>query len=386
MSWNVPKFNNGSDESGESFVPFTWSGVNKYAAETYWDLVRMKYEYDANQSWYDENESPKAKLRQFVELGVNPHSAMESILGLGTNATQGADMGQTHPGPSPVDAANVALDGLRGSVDGISNMVRLGIDGSVANHQNLLAASQARWYDANIPKVGAEKLNIEQDTKNKAAQEDNTKVDTKKKEQEIENIKQELKNLQKQYELDDEQLNMLRINNASLAEMNQAQIEEIRARTADYIASASERRSNILRNEILNQETISNIAVNDATIAEKGASVALMGAEKDLAEKKASNIEEDTAGKKFINDWQSATGCPIGADEAKYIESLANKGEHVRIQNYMNAKLDIAARTGQFRTSIDGSFGFGLVKAGASNNDYHGQYQPVYQALPQTNP
>lgn len=334
----------------------------------YVDLAKQDYsrymDFQRDKQWFEDIDSEQARLKRLVSLGVNPHAAMESILGSPSDGGQGAATS-----PQSGRGSDVALEAMRGSVDGISNIVRLGIDGSVARANNNLAASQARWYEANIPKVGAEKDNIEQDTKNKAAVEENTKVDTKKKEQEIENMKQELKNLQKQYELDDEQLKMLQTNNESLAEMNQAQIEEIRARTNDYIASRSERYSNIKRNDKLNE-------VSDADIS-------LKGAQTDLAEKQSSNVEEDTAGKKFINDWQSATGCPLGADEARYIEGLANEGDYGRITNYMNAKFQIKLQTSQTTTTMK----FGNIYSETTQDFSGGNYNGGnFVPLPKANP
>lgn len=282
-TWNPTPYtgHRAKTPDSDAFFPMKPDGSTEYGAQAYWDLVRMKYEYEANEAWYNSYESYQAKYNQMRGIGISPSAAAGSLVSNGANATQGADAGQS------------------GMIDTMANTIA-GLNGISSNlNQAQSNAIQKEAVDAQVNNLRSQDANLAADTANKISQNPtiaplaesevvkNT-ADAAKAHSDVKVNEADIKRIEKVTGLTEEDIKLRQQENFWYSHVKARECQEYEARILAYISEAE------LNWERVNTE-ISQQSENYASARNLDAQALLAGEQMNTEKAKQANLNSDTA-------------------------------------------------------------------------------------------
>lgn len=346
-------FSFGFSDNNAYLRRYGYTGLLGTANEKDYDLYLSKLEAQTHkdQWWFENYDSEEARWKRLESLGINRQAIAQSILGSPSDATSSPPPSSSNQDPTITEI----IDSAVGALNGVNNIVSLGMQSEMNSSVRSLNSAMAKYYasggknldeDTRGKSINNDNLQNTIDTQNAnvAADTANTVQDTENKKAELKLIEQNIENAKIQYKLTEQEVKLLESDVSFRDQYNEAQIQQMRANASAYIAAAAASYSEVERNSKLNELT-------DAEIDLTSANIEKTNSEKTLIDTNVDAVKEETRGKRFVNDFEAKTGVPLTADEGRYIEQLANKGDFVRIRNYMSGKLDVAYNSGKIRSS-----------------------------------
>lgn len=272
---------------------------------------------------YDRNINFKAdQYQQYLDLGINPNLAADSILG-GNHSSPASALGAPSY-PSPLSTMG-SLSQLFGNMqDTVMNSEKRAAEvenlRADSNKKNVEAGLMPRDYQLRVMSTDAQ-IRLWNETADKIC---------------------------KEAKLTEQQTELVKQQNMYYGRLTQAEIDSYKAKIAEAYAQA-----NLAMEQLRTEEKKRDVM--DSEIAVNYSEVAVNRAVEDKTYNESYNVEVRTAREKICRDFEIALGgIPLTVDAQKYVQKLAKDGDLDGINNFYQTI---------FATSLNQSVGSEYGKA-----------------------
>lgn len=272
---------------------------------------QQAYQSEREDIAYDRNINFKAdQYQQYLDLGINPNLAADSILG-GNHSSPASALGAPSY-PSPLSTMG-SLSQLFGNMqDTVMNSEKRAAEvenlRADSNKKNVEAGLMPRDYQLRVMSTDAQ-IRLWNDTADKVC---------------------------KEAKLTEQQTELVKQQNMYYGRLTQAEIDSYKAKVAEAYAQA-----NLAMEQLRTEEKKRDVM--DSEIAVNYSEVAVNRAIEDKTYNESYNVEVKTDREKICREFETALGgVPLTADAQKYIQKLSADGDLDGIKNFYLSVLGVA--------------------------------------------